>query len=134
MKELIALYRQKLLEADSTLVPCPVFMIHQEGEVPFPPRAVDEHLLHMMTKMPGMYDGAFDTDIPDFYDPDAMMKFNRWLGFIQGVLWLKGTYTLNQLRDQTRAAVARMAVEADQKAAEELQRHKRRNMQLTGAD
>jgi hypothetical protein len=38
-------------------------------------------------------------------DPVAdTLKFNRWLGFVQGCLWAGGVYTLDQLREQTRAA------------------------------
>ena len=29
-------------------------------------------------------------------------KVNRWLGFIQGVLWFCGIYTLNELKDHNR--------------------------------
>lgn len=29
-------------------------------------------------------------------------KFNRWLGFTQGVFWLHGDYTLNQMREHNR--------------------------------
>ncbi len=29
-------------------------------------------------------------------------KFSRWLGFIQGVLWLLGEFTLNELRNHNR--------------------------------
>jgi hypothetical protein len=29
-------------------------------------------------------------------------KANRWLGFVQGVLFLTGKFTLKELRDQTR--------------------------------
>lgn len=34
--------------------------------------------------------------------PEAWDKANRWLGFLQGVFWLHGTYTLNQMRDHNR--------------------------------
>jgi hypothetical protein len=35
------------------------------------------------------------------YDSD-WEKSNRWLGFIQGVLWLHGDYTLDQLKEHNR--------------------------------
>lgn len=35
-------------------------------------------------------------------DPKAWDKANRWLGFLQGVLWMQGLYTLNQMRDHNR--------------------------------
>lgn len=34
--------------------------------------------------------------------PKAWDKANRWLGFMQGVFWLNGTYTLDQMRDHNR--------------------------------
>jgi len=34
-------------------------------------------------------------------------KVNRWLGFIQGVLWCEGEFTIDQLRDQTREVLTR---------------------------
>lgn len=45
------------------------------------------HLLFMLDNMP---------------DEEDTAKFNRWLGFIQGVLWMNGEFSLTQLRDQTR--------------------------------
>lgn len=35
----------------------------------------------------------------DYFSP---IKFNRWLGFIQGVLWMNGNRTLQQLQDENR--------------------------------
>lgn len=34
----------------------------------------------------------------EHYDGD---KVNRWIGFIQGVLWMYGVYTVDDLRQQT---------------------------------
>lgn len=34
--------------------------------------------------------------------PKSWDKANRWLGFLQGVFWVQGTYTLNQMRDHNR--------------------------------
>ncbi len=31
-------------------------------------------------------------------------KFHRWLGFVQGVMWESGIYTIDQFREQTRRA------------------------------
>lgn len=59
--------------------------------------------------------------------PESWDKANRWLGFLQGVFWLHGTYTLNQMRDHNRQTpeealfsasseeLGRAAVEAAQK-------------------
>jgi len=36
-------------------------------------------------------------------DPaDSIDKFNRWLGFVQGVLWVLGVRTIGQMRDDNR--------------------------------
>lgn len=34
--------------------------------------------------------------------PKDMEKACRWLGFIQGVLWVRGTYTISEMREHTR--------------------------------
>ena len=36
-------------------------------------------------------------------------KCNRWLGFVQGVLWMSGIYTIDQLRDHVRLDEAALA-------------------------
>jgi len=36
---------------------------------------------------------------PDEFDAG---KLNRWLGFVQGVLWMNGNRTIQRLRDETR--------------------------------
>lgn len=35
-------------------------------------------------------------------DPAQREKLMRWMGFLQGVLWLTGVYTMHQLRDHNR--------------------------------
>lgn len=35
----------------------------------------------------------------DYFSP---IKFNRWLGFIQGVLWMNGNRTFRQIRNENR--------------------------------
>ncbi len=40
--------------------------------------------------------------ITEFVEQDRMGKAFRWLGFIQGVLWLSGIYTLNDLKNHNR--------------------------------
>lgn len=35
----------------------------------------------------------------DYFSP---RKFNRWFGFIQGVLWMNGNRTFRQLREENR--------------------------------
>jgi hypothetical protein len=34
-----------------------------------------------------------------FVDFGSWDKANRWLGFLQGVFWMSGTYTLDQIRE-----------------------------------
>lgn len=41
--------------------------------------------------------------------PEAWDKANRWLGFLQGVFWTQGTYTLDQMRDHNRPAKEEVA-------------------------
>ena len=48
------------------------------------------HLLSMLTKM------------EEFVREGRREKFFRWLGFLQGALWLLGEFSLNDLRDHNR--------------------------------
>lgn len=32
----------------------------------------------------------------------SLEKANRWLGFVQGVLWCEKVFTVDEMRDQTR--------------------------------
>lgn len=40
--------------------------------------------------------------IPKMLDEGHLEKVNRWLGFIQGVLWLENIYTIDQMRNHNR--------------------------------
>ena len=40
----------------------------------------------------------------DFVCEDRREKAFRWLGFIQGVLWAEGIYSIDELRDHNRPA------------------------------
>lgn len=40
--------------------------------------------------------------IPKFLKEKRREKVNRWLGFIQGVLWSKNVYTLEEMKDHNR--------------------------------
>lgn len=51
-----------------------------------------DHVAWMLENMP-----SYETD---------HLKWQRWLGFIQGVLWAKRIYNLNELRKHTREAGA----------------------------
>ena len=37
-----------------------------------------------------------------FLDEDRRDKLFRWLGFIQGALWVLGIYTINELKNHNR--------------------------------
>lgn len=40
--------------------------------------------------------------IPDFLAAGRKEKANRWLGFIQGVLWAKEIYTIEEMKEHNR--------------------------------
>ncbi len=44
------------------------------------------------------------SQIEDFVATDRMEKVFRWLGFIQGVLWVLRVYTLEELKSHNRPA------------------------------
>lgn len=50
---------------------------------------------------------AVVTTRPVEQNPDTIAKLNRWLGFVQAVLWAQNIYTLDELRDHTRVALNR---------------------------
>lgn len=49
--------------------------------------------LHLQSMIPQMR---------NFLQEGEEGKFYRWLGFMQGVLWLRGCYSLDELRDHNR--------------------------------
>lgn len=91
MKELIALYRQRLEDAGFSGVRV------DAGKDDVELNAQYQHLLWMLNQMDAM------AEDPGPEDDD---KLNRWLGFVQGVLWSTGIFTLTELRAQTRKALA----------------------------
>lgn len=54
--------------------------------------------------------------------PESWDKANRWLGFLQGVFWVQGIYTLNQMRDLNRDEAPAPLAE-DTRLLEHLDRH-----------
>lgn len=40
--------------------------------------------------------------VPDFLGAGRKEKVNRWLGFIQGVLWAKKIYTIEEMKEHNR--------------------------------
>ena len=57
----------------------------------------------MLNKMDGFLDEVLAADdcARDF--TKVWEKFNRWLGFMQGILWCNGDFTLNEMRDHNRS-------------------------------
>lgn len=49
-----------------------------------------KHLLYMLWK------------IPHFIEEGRKEKANRWLGFVQGVLWAKDIYTIEEMKEHNR--------------------------------
>jgi len=37
-------------------------------------------------------------------ESETLTKINRWVGFVQGVLWKEGIYTIDQLREHVTTA------------------------------
>jgi len=37
-------------------------------------------------------------------EPEVLNKINRWIGFVQGVLWKEGIYTIDQMREHVTEA------------------------------
>lgn len=40
--------------------------------------------------------------IPTFLKENKMEKVNRWLGFVQGILWTNGLFSITQMREHNR--------------------------------
>lgn len=58
-----------------------------------------QEIIKMADEAVGKYRRACGTPI---IDSDLMEKAMRWLGFVQGVLWAMGQFSINQMRDQNR--------------------------------
>lgn len=69
------------------------------GITVFSPKRRLEHAAWMCEEMIRRIDASEGTAI----DQDALRgKVNRWLGFVQGILWITGTRTIKQMRDDSR--------------------------------
>jgi hypothetical protein len=53
----------------------------------------DDDINHLLSMIPEMR---------EFIKTGRREKFFRWLGFIQGVLWKRGDFTLNELRNHNK--------------------------------
>jgi hypothetical protein len=88
-KEVLALYRKKFgniepAKHDPNANPCGA------GYIVFRSLAVKKHLRAMLDEM------------DQFIAEGKREKFMRWLGFMQGVLWTQGVYTLDELKNHNR--------------------------------
>ena len=94
-REVVAQYRSLLQHLPKTKGPL---------DRPPAPREAMSHLHGMLDKMDEFLD-EWDNPMRDIYeDPmGSWEKFNRWLGFVQGVFWINGTFTLNQMRTHNRS-------------------------------
>lgn len=70
-----------------------------------------ENILHIFEAKAADYDKLKPTEIEalrharhmcdrinEFIDAGKIKKATRWLGFMQGVLWVLGTYSINSMR------------------------------------
>ncbi|KKL68560.1 hypothetical protein LCGC14_2123730 [marine sediment metagenome] len=64
------------------------------------PREAMSHIYGMLDRMEEFLNTAERQDF--FWISPDWDKFNRWLGFVQGVLWLHGDFTLVQMREHNR--------------------------------
>lgn len=76
---------------------------------PLGPKKKDQemvkHLLDMIPQMQAMLDSTepIVRGYPVPYMTHARLeKFMRWLGFFQGVLWQRGWFTLDELKEHNR--------------------------------
>lgn len=91
IRDLLQQYRQSILDCEPG---------ECNGRVRMVPDRTTSHR-HAAWMIDQMLDPGWDWTNRD--------KTNRWLGFIQGVLWMEGGYSINQLRDQTRPIAEKSA-------------------------
>ena len=84
--EVIAKYRNRLIDE------CPA-----GGPMDWSPSEQEQrnHLVYMLDRMEEMLDTAL-------FSVTNWDKFNRWLGFVQGLLWAMGEYTLDEMQEHNR--------------------------------
>ncbi len=78
-----------------------------KGEGPFDDgptsREAMSHIHGMLDKMDALLNSAEVEFKHGTEGKPGWDKFNRWLGFMQGVFWLHGDYTLNMMRGHNRS-------------------------------
>lgn len=53
------------------------------------------------------------------WEPDQLPRMFRWLGFLQGVLWMHGVYTIDEMREHNRGAESVVETEQENSHVEE---------------
>lgn len=81
--EVIAKYREHLINECPAAGPTNQSPSEQEQR---------NHLVHMLDRMEEMLDTSE-------FPVTNWDKFNRWLGFVQGIFWVSSDYTLNEMRE-----------------------------------
>ncbi|MBI2047842.1 MAG: hypothetical protein HYT27_01765 [Parcubacteria group bacterium] len=81
-KEIFVLYRKKMTNIPNRKFPSCLLK-----------PALDSALAHCNSML---------DEMEVFLKEKRMDKLNRWLGFMQGVFWVLGIYTLDQLRNHNR--------------------------------
>jgi hypothetical protein len=94
MKEVLAIYREKL---SKIVAP----MRDSDGGTRM------QHLLWMCNTVDHFIDSSIG--IPNVPGND-WEKMNRWFGFIQGVLWCEGFFTIDEMREHSRPVGERFTI------------------------
>ena len=58
-----------------------------------------EHVRWMCRELPPMMDAIWEAEMIDLTEVE---KVHRWLGFIQGVLFSEGVFTIDEMREHNR--------------------------------
>ncbi len=94
-REIVKKYRQELEELKAH--PCEgPFDCQPDGD------EVLDHAASMLDRMDDMLNVVIMDDERCVDFTDTLEKFQRWLGFMQGVFWVEGVFTLDEMRDHNR--------------------------------
>ena len=110
LKELIEVYRTTIIYQwnnclrSDPFIPAPQNTYQVDGNEKgssTTPLSDCRHALWMLDEMDKM---LTDPLLARLGDQKLLTKFHRWLGFVQGVLWVHGIFSLDELREDTRKA------------------------------
>jgi hypothetical protein len=73
----------------------------EKGIIPKRGGVATEHIAWMIDECISMISNPGDTEYNAMYT-----KVNRWIGFVQGVLWKEGLFTIDQMREHVTNAHA----------------------------